>query len=164
MSVDDSTCEGTTSMGFRVRPGGTKAANEIQRVGKVEEKAALVQAKAAEMMAEATLRKAASLEYLNMLLLFSVPMENLTTPEAHKYITLLRQEELDNLRRGRTDAAVLESREREGRDADAAREREQAASRAREDEETLTQMRQAREHFGGDTSFSKFDNLSLRSI
>ncbi|KAG0595461.1 hypothetical protein M758_UG168400 [Ceratodon purpureus] len=137
-------------MGFKVRPGGTKAAKETQRVQKVGEKMALVQAIAVEMMAEATLRKAASLEYHNMLLLFSAPFENLSIPEAYEYITLLRHEELDKLRRRRADTAALRLREREGREADAARERDQLALKARKEQETLRQMHQAREDFHGD--------------
>lgn len=82
----------------------------------------------------------------------SAPMENLSTPEAYEYITQLRQEEFDKLRRRRTDAAALEMREREGREADAVRERKKAASRAREDQETLRQMRQARSDFDGGAS------------
>ncbi|KAG0595504.1 hypothetical protein M758_UG172000 [Ceratodon purpureus] len=141
--------EATTSIQFNVRPDSTKAAKETQRLQKVGEKMALVQAKAAEMMAEATLRKVASLEHHNMLLLFSDPMENLSTPEAHEYITLLRQEELDKLRRRRADVAASKMREREVREVDAAREKDEAAARAQEDQETLKQMEQARADFGG---------------
>ncbi|KAG0504682.1 hypothetical protein M758_N026500 [Ceratodon purpureus] len=144
-----STGEAITSPNFTVRPRGTKAAKEVQRSEKVGEKTTLVQAKAAEMMAEATLRKAASLEYHNMLLLFSAPMENLGTPEAHEFITLLREEELAKLRRRRADTAALELREQTDREAvqmaDATRERAQAELLAREDEETLRQMRQVRD-------------------
>ena len=83
------TGEATTTMAFTASPGGTKSAKEGQRVDKVHERAALTQAKATEKMAEATLRKAASLEYHNMLLLFTAPMDQVTTPEAQEFIKLL---------------------------------------------------------------------------
>ena len=140
-------------MAFTLRPGGTKAAKEGQRADKVHEIAALTQAKAAEKMAEATLRKAASLEYHNMLLLFTAPMDQVTTPEAQEFIRLLREEELDKLRRRRADSAATElhlQREREAVEmAEAAQAREEAAKIALEDEETLRQMRQARVDFEG---------------
>ena len=88
-------------MAFTFRPGGTKASKDGQRADKVHERATLTQAKAAEKMAETTLHKAASLEYHNMLLLFTAPMDQVTTPEAQEYIRLLREEELLKLRRRR---------------------------------------------------------------
>jgi hypothetical protein len=94
VSIVDTTGEATTSMAFTLRPGGTKAAKDGQRADKVHERAALTQAKAAEKMAEATLCKAASLEYHNMLLLFTAPMDQVTTSEAQEYICFLREEEL----------------------------------------------------------------------
>jgi len=59
-------------------------------------------------MAEATLCKAASLEYHNMLLLFTAPMDQVTTPEAQEYIRLLQEEELLKLRRRRTKSTAIE--------------------------------------------------------
>lgn len=81
---------------FRGRPGGSKAAKEIVRQGKIKEGAAWAQATATQVMAEATLRKAASMEDQNMLLLFTSP-EALTTPEAVEYLRLRRGEELCKL-------------------------------------------------------------------
>ena len=101
MSVVDTTGEATTSMAFTFRPGGTKASKDGQRADKVHKRATLTQAKAAKKMAETTLHKAASLEYHNMLLLFTAPMDQVTTPEAQEYIRLLREEELLKLRRRR---------------------------------------------------------------
>ena len=148
VSVVDPSGEATTSMPFATRPTGTKAAKDVQRAKKVHEQAALTQAKAAEKMAEATLRKAASLEYHNMLLLFTAPMDQVTTPEAQEFIKLLREEELVKLRRRRAESAATELREREERKvadlAEAARELEEAGCRAREDEETVRQTREAR--------------------
>ena len=145
------TGEATTSMAFNCRPGGTKAAKDGQRADKVNELAALTQAKAAEKMAEATLRKAASLEYHNMLLLFTAPMDQVTTPEAQEFIRLLREEELVKLRRRRTESAAVELREQRDRElsdiAEAAREQQEAANKIREDEETHRQMREARGEF-----------------
>ena len=151
VSVVDTTGEATTSMAFTLRPGGTKAAKDGQRADKVHEGAALTQAKAAEKMAEATLRKAASLEYHNMLLLFTAPMDQVTTPEAQEFIRLLGEEELLKLRRRRAEPAATELREQHEREAselaEAAQEREEAGKRAREDEETLRQLRDARVEF-----------------
>ena len=150
----DTTGEATTSMAFNYRPGGTKAAKDGQRADKVHEIAALTQAKAAEKMAEATLRKAASLEYHNMLLLFTAPMDQVTTPEAQEFIRLLREEELVKLRRRRTESAAVELREQRERElsdaAEAALERQEAANRIRKDEETQRQMREARREFEHD--------------
>ena len=141
-------------MPFATRPTGTKAAKDVQRAEKVHERAALTQAKAAEKMAEATLRKAASLEYHNMLLLFTAPIDQVTTPEAREFITLLREEELMKLKRRRAESAAEEQRvinEREVSDlAASAREIEEAATRAREDAETVRQMREARVDFDED--------------
>lgn len=75
MSVVETTGEGSTSMAFTLRSGGTKAKIKVQRVDKVQDKATLTQTKAAKVMAEATLRKAASLKYHNMLFLFTTPMD-----------------------------------------------------------------------------------------
>ena len=154
VSVVDPSGEATTSMPFATRPTGTKAAKDVQRAEKVHERAALTQAKAAEKMAEATLRKAASLEYHNMLLLFTAPIDQVTTPEAREFITLLREEELMKLKRRRAESAAEEQRvinEREVSDlAAAAREIEEAATRAREDAETVRQMREARVDFDED--------------
>jgi DNA-binding transcriptional ArsR family regulator len=148
VSAVDIAGEATTSMPFSLRPGGTKAAKDAQRADKFHERAALTQAKAAEKMAEATLRKAASLEYHNMLLLFTAPMDQVTKPEAQEYIRLLREEELVKLRRRRAESATVELREQQEREvlelAEAAQEQEEAEKRAREDEETLRQMREAR--------------------
>ena len=148
VSVVEITGDATTTMPFPARPGGTKAAKEAQRSDKVAGLAALTQAKAAEKMAEATLRKAASLEYHNMLLLFTAPMDQVTTPEAQEFIRLLREEELLKLRRRRAESAATELREREEREvsalAEAARELEEAGIRAREDEETVRHMQEAR--------------------
>jgi len=123
-------------MQFNLRPGGTKAAKDGQRADKFHERAALTQAKAAEKMAEATLRKVASLEYHNMLLLFTAPMDQVTTPEAQEYIRLLREEELLKLRRRRAESAAFELREQQEREvselAEAAQEREEAEKRARD--------------------------------
>jgi hypothetical protein len=88
VSVVDTTSEATTSMAFTLRPGGTKAAKDGQRADKVHKRAALTQAKAAEKMAEEILRKAASVEYHNMLLLFTATMDQVTTPKAQEYIRL----------------------------------------------------------------------------
>ena len=112
VSVVETTGEATTSMAFTARPSGTKAVKDGQRDDKVHERASLTQAKAAEMMDEATLRKAASLEYHNMLLLFTAPMDQVTTPEAQEFIHLLREEELLKLRRRRAESAASELRER----------------------------------------------------
>ena len=143
--------EATTSTPFPSRPGGTKAAKDGLRADKFHERAALTQAKAAEKMAEATLRKAASLEYHNMLLLFTARMDQVTTPEAQEYIRLLREEELVKLRRRRVESAALELREQQEREvselAEAAQEREDAEKRALEDEETHRQLREARGEF-----------------
>ena len=151
VSVVETTGEATTSMAFTARPTGTKAAKDVQRADKVHKRAALTQAKAAEKMAEATLSKAASLEYHNMLLLFTAPMDHVTTPEARKFIRLLREEELLKLKRRRAESAVEEQREINEREvsevAEAAREREEVANRAREDVETVKQMREARSDF-----------------
>ena len=151
VSVVGTTNEATTSMTLSLRPVGTKATKDGQRADKVHERAAFTQAKAAEKMAEATLRKAASLEYHNMLLLFTAPMDQVTTPEAQEYIRLLQEEELLKLRRRRAESAVFELREQQEREvsemAEAAQEREEAAKIAREDEETLRQMREARVEF-----------------
>jgi hypothetical protein len=81
---------------FRGRPGGSKAAKEVVRQGKIKEGAAWAQATATQVMAEAMLRKAASMEDQNMLLLFTSP-EALTTPEAVEYLRLCRGEELRKL-------------------------------------------------------------------
>jgi hypothetical protein len=147
----DTTGEATTSMAFTYRPSGTKATKDGQRADKVHKIAALTQAKAAEKMAEATLRKAASLEYHNMLLLFTAPMDQVTTPEAQEFIRLLREEELVKLRRRRTESAAVELREQRERElseaAEAAQERQEAANRLREDEETHRQLWEARGEF-----------------
>ena len=152
VSPVETTGEATTIMA--ARPTGTKAAKDAQRGDKVHEIAALTQAKAAEKMAEATLRKAASLEYHNMLLLFTAPMDQVTTPEAQEFIRLLREEELLKLRRRRAESHASELRERNEREvneiSEAAREREEAANKAREDEETVRQMREAHAEFGED--------------
>jgi len=76
-------------MTFILRPGSTKTAKETLRSNKIQDKVALVQAKAVEKMAEATLRKAASLEYYNMLLLFTTLMDQVKTLEAQEYLRLL---------------------------------------------------------------------------
>lgn len=83
-------------MAFTARPGGTKAAKEGQRDDKVHERATLNQAKAAEKMVKSTLHNAASLEYHNMLLLFTARMDQVTMPEAQEFIRLLPEEELLN--------------------------------------------------------------------
>ncbi|KAG0574448.1 hypothetical protein KC19_VG262800 [Ceratodon purpureus] len=84
---------------FRGRPGGTKAAKEVVRQAKVKEGAAWAQATATQLMAEATRRKAASMEDQNLLLLFTSP-ESLITPEAVEYLRLRRRrEELRKLQR-----------------------------------------------------------------
>ena len=116
VSVVETTSEATTSMAFTTRPSGTKAAKDGQRADKVHERAALAQAKAAEKMAEATLRKAASLEYHNMLLLFTALMDQVTTPEAQEFIRLLLKEELLKLRHRRAKSAASELRERNERE------------------------------------------------
>jgi len=104
------------------------------------------------MMAEATLRNAPSLEYHNLLLLFTTPMDHVTTSEAQEYLRLLREEELDKLRRRRADSAtneLREQKEREGVDvAEAIQERNAAAVAAREHEETLRQIHEAQNEIG----------------
>jgi hypothetical protein len=166
VSAVDTTGEATTSMTFKERPVGTKAAKDAQRADKVHERAALTQAKAAEKMAEATLRKAASLEYHNMLLLFTAPMDQITTPEAQEFIRLLREEELLKLRRRRAESAAFELREQQEREvlemSEAAREREEADKRSQEDEETLRQLRDARVEF--DSMRSNYEHEGHREI
>ena len=151
VSVVDPSGEATTSMPFATRPTGTKAAKDVQRAEKVHERAALTQAKAAEKMAEATLRKAASLESV---VLFTAPMDQVTMPEAREFITLLREEELLKLKRRRAEFAAEEQREINEREvsdlAAAAWEIEEAANRDREDAETVRQMREARVDFDED--------------
>ena len=105
VSVVDTIGEATTSLVFTLRSGGTKATKDGQRADKVHEIATLTQAKAAEKMVEATLRKAASLEYHNMLLLFLAPTDQITTPEAQEYIRLLQEEEMGKLRSQRAGSA-----------------------------------------------------------
>jgi hypothetical protein len=166
VSAVDTTGEATTSMTFKERLVGTKAAKDAQRADKVHERAALTQAKAAEKMAEATLRKAASLEYHNMLLLFTAPMDQVTTPEAQEFIRLLREEELLKLRRRRAESAAFELREQQEREvlemSEAAREREEADKRSQEDEETLRQLRDARVEF--DSMRSNYEHEGHREI
>ena len=166
VSPVNTTGEATTSMTFRERPGGTKAAKDAQRADKVHERATLTQAKAAEKMAEATLRKAASLEYHNMLLLFTAPMDQVTTPEAQEFIRLLREEELVKLRRRRAESAAFELREQQEREvselAEAAQAREEADKRTQEDDETLWQMRDARVEF--DSARSNYEHPGDRDI
>ena len=100
------------AMHFRGRPGGSKAAKEVVRQGKIKEGAAWAQATATQVMAEATLRKAASMEDQNMLLLFTSP-EALTTPEAVEYLRLRRGEELHKLQRRLAAEEEEERRRRE---------------------------------------------------
>ena len=154
VSVVETIGEATISMSFTARPSGTKAMKDGQCVDNVHKKIALTQAKAAEKMAEATLRKAASLEYHNMLLLFTASMDQVTTPEAQEFIHLLREEELLKLRRRRVESTASELCERNEREvseiAEVAWEREEAAKRAWEDEETVRQMRDSRAKFDKD--------------
>lgn len=64
------------------------------------------------MMEKSTLRKATSLEYHHMLLLFTTPMDQVTTPEADEYLCLLQEEELNKLRRRMADLAEKKLRKR----------------------------------------------------
>jgi hypothetical protein len=133
VSVVETTGEATTSMAFIARPSGIKATKDVQCADKVHERATLTQAKAAEKMAEATLRKAASLEYHNMLLLFTAPTDQVTMLEAQEFIRLLREEDLSKLRRQRVESAASELREINEREVsevyEAAHEREEAAKK-----------------------------------
>ena len=62
------------------------------------------------MMAEATLIKAASLEYYNMLLFFTTPV-NQAAHGAQEYLPLL-QEELNKLLRRMVDSSAQELKDR----------------------------------------------------
>ena len=106
VNVVDSIGEATTSMAFNSKPGGTKATKNGQHADKVYKSPALAQAKAVEKMAEATLRKAASMEYHNMLLLLIAPMDQVTMPIAQEFIRLLREDELVKLWRRRVESAA----------------------------------------------------------
>jgi hypothetical protein len=135
---------------FRERPIGTKAAKNVHREGKMREGAAYAQAKATEVMAAATMRKAALLEDHNMLLL----MTNSQTPEAQEYLRLRQAEELKKLRRRLADqeqqeleAQVVEDQRQRDK---AAREIALAKAQEREDLETRRQMEGAHALFDED--------------
>jgi hypothetical protein len=135
---------------FRERPIGTKVAKNVHREGKMREGAAYVQAKATEVMAAATMRKAALLEDHNMLLL----MTNSQTPKAQEYLRLRQAEELKKLRRRlanqeqqELEAQVVEDQRQRDK---ATREIALAKAQEREDLETRRQMEGAHALFDED--------------
>ena len=141
---------------LRDRPMGTKVAKETQRSNKIFENAANRQAMATEAIDDAQIRKVNVLEDQNMILLMQT-INSSATPTAQEYFRLRQEEELEKLRKRLEEKAEKKRREREDIEAknrmEATREREVAEAEARENMETMRQMRSIGGHIAGRHDF-----------
>jgi hypothetical protein len=140
----ESVVEGTTNSednhALKVRPGGTRAAKEVQKAGKQREGAMYAQAAASEVMAQATMRKAAMLEDHNILMLMTLPESRGSIPEAQEYLRLRQAEVLKKLKIRLADDGEREAQEALQLDRQAQEQRATAATQAREALETRRQI------------------------
>jgi hypothetical protein len=84
---------------LRDRPSSTKAAKELLHEGKIREEAMYAQAATTEVMAAATMHKAALLKDHNMLLSMTTLALQVTTLEAQQYLRLCQTEEVKKLQK-----------------------------------------------------------------
>jgi hypothetical protein len=139
--------EGDTQMEanrrFSCRPQGTKAAKEVQKQGKQKEKIQHAQSRAAQVMAEASLKKLALLEDQNLLILMTNPQ--MVTADAEEYLRLRQGEELRKYRKWLAAEAQLDLEEEEDRVRERGKrirlDRERAKEEELQREETEAQMR-----------------------
>jgi hypothetical protein len=73
---------------FREWPIGTKAAKDVQWEAKIRKGTTYAQAKAIEVMARGTMKKATLLEDYNMLMLMTTLKSQAITSKAHEYLCL----------------------------------------------------------------------------
>jgi hypothetical protein len=140
----ESVVEGTTNSeenrALKVRPGGTRAAKEVQKTGKQWEGAMYAHAAVSEVMAQAMMRKATMLEDHNMLMLVTLPESLGSTPKAQEYLRLRHAEVFKKLKKRLADDGECEAQEALQLDHQAQEQRATTATQAREALETRRQI------------------------
>lgn len=96
---------------WQARPIGVKAAKEDQKITKQRECSARAQARATADMAEASFKKAKTMEDAAGLALFTMPEPVGMSEQARAYLAMRREEEMERIEQRRAEKKIVATRE-----------------------------------------------------